>query len=96
MCAAQHGYAEIIECLVTHQAMALCEDKEGNIAVDMIKGSPKALKCLGEETLVCCLVLMEMLDLLLFSSFSLFCLLSECSSSKRKYYDTSKNAGSKN
>ena len=57
MCAAQHGYAEIIECLVTQQAMALCEDKEGNIAVDMIKGSPKALNCLGEETLVCCLVL---------------------------------------
>ena len=56
MCAAQHGYAEIIECLVTQQAMTLCEDKEGNIAVDMIKGSPKALKCLGEETLVSCLV----------------------------------------
>ena len=92
MCAAQHGYAEIIECLVTQQAMALWEDKEGNIAVDMIKGSPKALKCLGEETLVCCLVLsyMEMLDSLLFSLFS------ECCSSKRKHSNTSKNVGSKN
>ena len=48
MCAAPHGYAEIIECLVTQQAMALCEDKEGNLAVDMIKHSPKALKYLGE------------------------------------------------
>ena len=52
--------------------MVLCEDKESNVAVDMIKSSPKALKCLGEETLVCCFVLMEMLDLLLFSSFFSF------------------------
>jgi len=56
MCAAQRGYAEIIECLVTHEAKALSEDKEGNIAVDMIKSSPRALKCLGEETLVCTLM----------------------------------------
>ena len=52
---------------------------------------PKALKCLGEEALVGCLVVsyMEMLDLLFFSLFS------ECCVSKRKYSNTSKNAGSK-
>jgi len=57
MCAAQHGHAEVIECLVLNEANALSEDKEGHIAVDMIKSSPRALKCLGGETLVCSLIM---------------------------------------
>ena len=52
MLAACQGHAGIIEILVQQEVDVLYEDKDGVLAVDMIKNSPRALKILSEETLV--------------------------------------------
>ena len=53
MLSVQHGFGEIIEFLLSCEANVLIADNNGHIAVDTIKGSPKALKYLREETMVC-------------------------------------------
>ena len=52
MLTACQGHTEIIEILVEQKMDALYVDKDGVLAVDMIKNSPRALQILSEETLV--------------------------------------------
>ena len=52
MLAAEHGFAEIIQCLLSCEPNVLFSDDHGAIAADLAKDFPDALDCLSEETMV--------------------------------------------